>query len=170
MNVKISFKQVISPDYKIYITGGDNCYCGACGGVCDRLVMLVDKGTKTLRYLPIVGGETCLGKYCTHDIQLKDEWSDWVITRVTFGGNKWQAINRVTGDIIPVVVKNQKWGKDGEYGSFGSSFFGERVGDEVILRDLRKGVSFDEWLNDDSDFKTKQDKYTKETGWKLILK
>lgn len=112
---------------KIYITGGDNCYCGECGGLCDRHIMLVDTVEKTIEYLPMVFGETCLGQFCTSRILLADEWADWVIERITFGGKKWIAKNTQTGETMPVIVKNSKWGKDGEYGTIGCTWGGEKT-------------------------------------------
>jgi len=55
---------------KIYITGGDNCYCCECGGLCDRTVMEIDTERKTLKYID--GRGLCLGKYCWRHYTCED--------------------------------------------------------------------------------------------------
>lgn len=92
---------------KIIIDGGDNCYCCACGGVCDRRVLEEDTDAKTLKYID--GRGLCLGKYCMRvyvcddGTELRRDWN-----------NKIRAYR--DGVELPCVVRNQKWGKDGEYG------------------------------------------------------
>lgn len=93
---------------KIIITGGDNGYCCYCGGVCDRVVMEEDTDAKTLKYIDTEG--LCLGKFCWHETTLKDGTE----LRRDWGTGKVRAYRN--GVEIPCVVRNQKWGKDGEYG------------------------------------------------------
>lgn len=144
---------------KIIITGGDNCYCCHCGGVADRLVMELDTDAKTLRYIDMSG--FCLGKYC---------WRTGVLADGTelFKGydNKVRAFRN--GEEIPVSVRHSKWGKDGEYGSYGSSFWTDLKGGEETLRRLKKGYTFDEYLNDTREWKIKRQEMTEETGYRLV--
>ena len=98
---------------KIIITGGDNGYCGRCGGLCDRLVMECDTDKKTLRYID--GAGLCLGKFCWHEhicsdgtkLVRDDVWR-------ARGGVRVRVRAYRDGVEIPCVVKNRKWGKDGD--------------------------------------------------------
>lgn len=90
---------------KIIITGGDNCFCCACGGVCDRLVMEEDTKAKTLKYID--GRGLCLGQYCTRCYTCEDG------TELRRDGSKWRAYRN--GEELPCAVRGSKWGKDCEY-------------------------------------------------------
>lgn len=147
---------------KIIITGGDNCYCCRCGGVADRCVMEEDIVAKTLRYID--GHGLCLGKYCWHSYTCDDG---------TELKKLWSARPSAYRDVeLPCAVRNNKWGKDGEYGTRGSSFWAtsdEWKSGRVELRRWKGGADlFDEWYEDKSE--NKRDKYTEKTGWVLITK
>lgn len=111
------------------LTGGDNCCCGRCGGLCDRSILEIDDDEKTIK--GIDGWEICLGKWCWHSIPLGDGWflkrygkrkvygglaTDEV---ETYGGNKLYLVyideQGNETERRKVVVKGQKWGKDGEF-------------------------------------------------------
>lgn len=106
---------------KIYITGGDNCYCCECGGLCDRVVMEIDTERKTLKYID--GHGLCLGKYC---------WRHFVCEDGTELERDYTGKVRAyrNGVELPCVVKNSKWGKDGEFGSWGIC---RKIDDEFVL-------------------------------------
>lgn len=97
---------------KIVITGGDNCYCCECGGICDRLVMEEDTTAKTLRYID--GKGVCMGKYCW----CAHECDDGTELRRDWNGKTHAYRN---GEELPCVVRNNKWGKDGDYRTRGTS-------------------------------------------------
>lgn len=111
---------------KIVIDGGDNCYCCACGGLCDRCVLEEDTTAKTLKYID--GKGLCLGKYCfwvhicEDGTELRRDWN-----------GKVHAYR--DGEELPCVVRNNKWGKDGEFGTRGTSYGATREEGRVVLRD-----------------------------------
>ena len=119
---------------KIYIAGGDNCCCAICGGLCDRFVVAVDTTKKTLSLA--CEHEFCLGGTCWMDRSMCGEYEGWTLKRESNFGKagwwyKYYAENEETGEKIPVTVKDKKWGKDGEYGSFGFSYGGK---DGALMR------------------------------------
>ena len=136
---------------KVYITGGDNCYCCECGGVCDRLAILVDTEKKTLEYLPCP--EMCRGKWCWfrqgyRHYMRGNRWAGWYIERR--GSDRHPLYIFTDGATeLPVVVKKNKWGKDGEYGNWGIA---RRIGEEWVL------VSYETYSSDNPE----------RTGWKFI--
>lgn len=111
------------------MTGGDNGYCCQCGGLCDRVILAIDDEKKT--YSGIDGGNGfCLGKYCWRATPC----GDFLLKRYkkvkVYGGVATDEIECYGGDRLylvkldadgneiekhKVVVKGQKWGKDGEY-------------------------------------------------------
>lgn len=105
------------------ITGGDNGYCARCGGLCDRYLLEIDDKKKT--YRGIEGADICLGKWCWQTLCL----GDWQLVRGenNYGdfykmyGGKVYRLQRVGADgtileTRKVSVKNNKYGKDGEFG------------------------------------------------------
>lgn len=109
--------------YRFVITGGDNGYCVKCGGLCDRALLKIDDEAKTYKIYYFFNG--CLGKWCWHEQRFCD---GWMLVR----GRKWQGeftkmwtgnmfrMWRMDGDNVveevPVTVKGNKYGKDGEFG------------------------------------------------------
>lgn len=116
---------------KIIIDGGDNGYCCRCGGLCDRCILEEDTDAKTLKYID--GKGICLGKHCLRwhicedGTELRRDWN-----------GKVRAYRN--GEELPCVVRNNKWGKDGEFGTRGTSFGASREDYEsgrVALRDYK---------------------------------
>ena len=151
---------------KIIITGGDNCYCCRCGGICDRAVMEIDTEKKTLRYID--GHGLCLGKYC---------WSKYVCDDGTIlerhdvwsrHGVRVRVRAYRDGVELPCVVKHSKWGKDGEYGSYGSSFwskYNEKINGWELKDWKSKDCERDYW---EQDWEHRESEpYVKATGWIL---
>ena len=128
---------------KIIIDGGDNCYCCACGGLCDRAILEEDCAERTLKYIDSRG--VCLGKHCRKFYRCDDGTE---LERDCSG--KWDAWR--DGQHLNVVVRGAKWGKDCEYGTRGVALYAtkeEWESGRVALRDCE----------------------TKEpTGWTLITK
>lgn len=109
--------------YRFVITGGDNGYCAKCGGLADRALLRIDDEAKTYKIYYFFNG--CLGKWCWHEQRFCD---GWMLVR----GRKWQGeftkmwagnmfrMWRMDGDNVveevPVTVKGNKYGKDGEFG------------------------------------------------------
>lgn len=124
---------------KIYITGGDNCYCCECGGLCDRTVMEIDTERKTLKYID--GRGLCLGKHCWRHYTCEDGTE---LEREYTG--KVRAYRN--GVEIPCVVKNNKWGKDGEFGNWGIC---RKLGGEFVL------VSYETYTSENPE----------RTGWRF---
>lgn len=145
---------------KIIITGGDNGFCCRCGGLCDRAVMEADTEHRELKYIDTQG--VCLGKYCWRRYMCEDGTElvrDW--------NGKIHAYRN--GVELPCVVKHNKWGKDGEFGNLGSSFWCDRSEYEAKrchLRRMKRGLNFDDYLDDSGE--NKRDRYTEETGWALV--
>lgn len=133
---------------KIVITGGDNGYCCACGGLCDRVVMEEDTKAKTLKYID--GHGLCLGRYCWGAYRCDDgtELTKW---RAKVRAWRGDGGANIEGNEIECVVRGNKWGKDGEYGTRGSSF----------------GATREEWA---SGRVALRDGEGKATGWTLIVK
>lgn len=166
----------VKKNVRFVFTGGDNCYCGECGGVCDRRLMLIDKENKVLHYLPF--SETCLGKWCWYlhgnRIRLQGDWADWYVerrddTKIVRG--KLRTVSKyviTNGDIeYPVSITTNKWGKDGEYGKYGS------IGKETEkgfydLEAYRNNETYWEWERTIGTPEYKgHDYYYVPTGWKL---
>lgn len=128
---------------KIIIDGGDNGYCCNCGGLCDRHVLEEDTSAKTLKYID--GKGMCLGKHCMFahvcddGTELRHDWN-----------GKLHAYRN--GEELPCVVRGNKWGKDCEFGTRGTTYGAsveEYESGRVALRDYTTG---------------------KPTGWALIVK
>lgn len=111
--------------YRYIYTGGDNGYCARCGGLGDRVLLRVDDKAKT--YQAYYFAPSCLGKHCWRTQEL---YGGAVITRgVLVDNNKivynWLQpsknkiyivqTNGVELEYIKVQVKNNKYGKDGEF-------------------------------------------------------
>lgn len=111
--------------YRYIITGGDNGYCAKCGGLCDRALLRIDDDCKV--YKQYYRAPSCLGKHCWKRQEL---YGGVVIARgVVENGkllynllqpekNKIYIIEN-NGDetvFVKVTVKNNKYGKDGEFG------------------------------------------------------
>lgn len=152
---------------KIIITGGDNCYCCDCGGRCDRLVMEEDSEKKTLKYIDYK--ELCLGRYC------------WCTHFCNDGTYLKQWHGKVTAfredEELPCVVRNNKWGKDGEFGTRGSTFFAtaEEVeayrerGEALPLRDWKSDEAEEEYYEKrEAGEDVNRNDYAVATGWSLI--
>ena len=105
------------------ITGGDNGYCGRCGGLGDRALLQVDDKKHT--YKAYYFFEGCLGKWCWLEQKFDDgltlvRGKKWQgdFTKM-WGGNIYKMWRIKDGQVVeeyPVVVKNNKYGKDGEFG------------------------------------------------------
>lgn len=110
--------------YRYVITGGDNGYCCRCGGLCDRALLRIDDEAKTYKQYYFFEG--CLGKHCWRTQEL---YGGAVLTRgVLVDGHKIVynflqpsknkiyivQTNGTELEYIPVVVKGNKYGKDGE--------------------------------------------------------
>lgn len=105
------------------ITGGDNGYCGRCGGLCDRALLQVDDERQT--YKAYYFFEGCLGKWCWLEQKFDDgltlvRGKKWQgdFTKM-WGGNIYKMWRIKDGQVLeeyPVIVKNNKYGKDGEFG------------------------------------------------------
>ena len=158
---------------KIIITGGDNSYCCYCGGVGDRAVMEEDTDAKTLKY--IHGGELCLGKYCWREMTLEDGTE----LRRDWGTGKVRAYRN--GVELPCVVRNQKWGKDGEFGKRGNAWAKRKDGEDywrlIDWKDDESERAY--WAQYDradyQEYKASgkwraESEFCKETGWKLLAK
>ncbi len=110
---------------KFYITGGDNCYCPRCGGLCDRYVLCVDTEAKTLE---CVSNGFCLGKRCGDWHCLTGSLEGWSLHRefaVSKAGHsveRWMVVDKDGQEVAKAVVKGNKWGKDGEFGEYGTLF------------------------------------------------
>lgn len=159
---------------KIIIDGGDNCYCCRCGGVADRSVLEEDTVAKTLRYID--GRGICLGKYCWHDYTCDDG---------TELKKLWTGRPRAYRDGVelPCVVRNNKWGKDGEYGTRGTSICAsteEWKSGRVALMDWKSADAEKEyWAQYDApNYKELKEsgkwrhmrEFMRATGWTLITK
>lgn len=119
---------------RFVITGGDNCYCGRCGGACDRVLLEIDDEKKTYKGV----AELCLGKWCWRELPIGN---GWVLKRFekcgegefeSWGGNLHRLVHidkdgRET-DRRKVVVKNNKWGKDCEFKTYRN---GKMVWDKI---------------------------------------
>lgn len=109
--------------YRYIITGGDNGYCGKCGGLGDRILLRVDDTNKT--YKAYYFAPSCLGKWCWLEQKLADgmtlvRGNKWQgeFTKM-WGGNTYKMWRIKDGQVVeeyPVIVKNNKYGKDGEFG------------------------------------------------------
>ena len=105
------------------ITGGDNGYCCKCGGLCDRALLEIDDEHKT--YRGINGCDICLGKWCWRILPVGNGWFLKKYAKFkgeeveSWGGNIIKLVYiDDNGDELAsekVVVKNNKWGKDGEF-------------------------------------------------------
>lgn len=106
------------------ITGGDNGYCCRCGGLCDRVILEIDDKKKTYKVLD-EGNGVCLGKWCWHSLPIGN---GWFLKRYekccgkefeTYGGKLYRLVyideNGNETERRKVAIKNQKWGKDGEF-------------------------------------------------------
>ena len=106
------------------ITGGDNGYCCRCGGLCDRVILEVDDDKKTYKVVD-EGEGVCLGRWCWH---ARPCGGGWFLKRYStfngaefecYGGQKYYLVhvdeNGNETEKRKVIVKNQKWGKDGEF-------------------------------------------------------
>lgn len=137
---------------KIVITGGDNGYCCRCGGLCDRVVMEEDTDAKTLKYID--GRGLCLGCYCWRAYTCEDGTELVRELRYTRSGVRAKVRAYRNGEELPCVVRNNKWGKDGEFGARGCAW-----------RKREEGANY--WvLIDRADW----DEQKKETGWKLLAR
>lgn len=150
---------------KIVITGGDNCYCCECGGRCDRLVMEEDSEEKTLKYID--HREHCLGRYC------------WSVRSCNDGTELRQWCGKVrafrNGVELPCAVRNNKWGKDGDYGTRGSTFFATaeeleayRKGEALPLKSWRSDEAEEDYYKKlEAGERVKRSDYAVATGWSL---
>lgn len=107
------------------MTGGDNGYCAKCGGLGDRVLLRVDDEHKS--YKMFYRAPSCLGKNCWREEEL---YGGRVIARGILKDGKlvycWiepqknkiyiVQTNGTELEYIPVTVKNNKYGKDGEFG------------------------------------------------------
>lgn len=110
-------------DYRFVITGGDNGYCGSCGGLGDRMLLKVDDRKKEYKAYYFFRG--CLGKWCWREQEFMDgltlvRGKKWQgdFTKM-WGGNIYKMWEIKNGEVIkeyPVTVKGKKYGKDGEFG------------------------------------------------------
>jgi hypothetical protein len=112
--------------YRYVITGGDNGYCAKCGGLCDRSLLRIDDKNKTYKQYYFFEG--CLGKYCWRQQELYG--GAMLVRGMLIDGHKisWNMSNNSKNKVwlvqtngteleyIPVVVKGNKYGKDGEFG------------------------------------------------------
>lgn len=120
---------------KIVIDGGDNGYCCACGGLGDRCILEEDTSAKTLKYID--GRGVCLGARCWHDIECADGTRIVGERSYTRHGLRLKLHAERNGEVLPCAVRNNKWGKDGEYGTRGTSYGASRDAESgrVALRD-----------------------------------
>lgn len=105
------------------ITGGDNGYCSRCGGLGDRALLQVDDEKQTYKAYYFFKG--CLGKWCWLEQKFDDgltlvRGKKWQgdFTKM-WGGNIYKMWRIEDGKVVeeyPVIVKNNKYGKDGEFG------------------------------------------------------
>ena len=109
--------------YRYVITGGDNGYCCRCGGLCDRALLKINDEDKTYQAYYFFDG--CLGKWCWLEQKFSDgmtlvrgkKWQGDFAKM--WGGNIYKMWRIENGEVLeeyPVVVKNNKYGKDGEFG------------------------------------------------------
>lgn len=111
------------------ITGGDNGYCARCGGLGDRVLLRVDDEDRS--YKMFYRAPSCLGKHCWREQELyggraivrgklvKDEQGERIVYQWLDPSKNKIYIVQTNGtelEYIPVVVKNNKYGKDGEFG------------------------------------------------------
>lgn len=105
------------------ITGGDNGYCGKCGGLGDRMLLKVNDTKKT--YQAYYFFEGCLGGWCWVEQHFDDGMTlvrgkKWQgdFTKMWRGNiyKMWRIENGEVMEEYPVVVKGNKYGKDGEFG------------------------------------------------------
>lgn len=106
------------------LTGGDNGYCCQCGGLCDRCVLEIDDDKKTFRGVGTTDG-VCLGKWCWRSIPFGGGWFLKRYEKMecgefeSYGGNRYYLVyideQGNEKERRKVVVKGQKWGKDGEF-------------------------------------------------------
>jgi len=105
------------------ITGGDNGYCAKCGGLDDRMLLKVNDTKKT--YQAYCFFEGCLGGWCWLEQHFYDgmtlvrgkKWQG-EFTKMWCGNiyKMWRIENEKVVEEYPVVVKGNKYGKDGEFG------------------------------------------------------
>ena len=109
--------------YRFVITGGDNGYCVKCGGLCDRALLRVDDEAKTYKQYYFFHG--CLGKWCWLEQKFCDGWmlvrgKNWQgeFTKMWAGNmfRMWHMDGNNVVEEVPVTVKGNKYGKDGEFG------------------------------------------------------
>lgn len=106
------------------ITGGDNGYCARCGGLCDRVILEIDDDNKTIKGINNNDG-LCLGKWCWRVMPIGDGWFLKRYEKTSsgefesWGGNKYYLVyvddQGNETEKRKVTVKNNKWGKDGEF-------------------------------------------------------
>lgn len=110
--------------YRYVFTGGDNVYCGRCGGLGDRVLLRIDDENKT--YKAYYNAPSCLGKYCWYR---QDLYGGVTIVRgILIDGELYRDVLKPRNNKIyiledggnkqtytKVTVKNNKYGKDGEF-------------------------------------------------------
>lgn len=111
------------------LTGGDNGYCARCGGLGDRSLIVVDDARKAYRYF--YRAPSCLGQHCwrkqelcggrviARGVLVNDERGERLVYNFLEPKKNKIYIVSVDGERMhfePVVVKHNKYGKDGEFG------------------------------------------------------
>lgn len=111
------------------LTGGDNGYCARCGGLGDRALLVVDD--KKREYRAFYRAPSCLGRHCWRERELyggrviargvlvNDERGERLVYNFLNPQKNKIYIVSVDGERMcfdPVVVKHNKYGKDGEFG------------------------------------------------------
>lgn len=102
------------------LSGGDNSQCLTCGGIGDRFLLRVDDNNKTYK---VVAWDLCIGKYCWRRIELdgggvlaRGELVDGKLLEYKSKHKLW--VIQTNGDELEyyrVTIKNNKYGKDGEF-------------------------------------------------------
>ena len=178
---------------KIIIDGGDNGYCARSNSLADRCVLVLDTKEKTIRYANASG--ICLCKHCFYPKELDlGDGRSWYLFRdeiIHFNsrGRMSHRYKYYAEDItdtklsnfehnpekqIPVTVKGNKWGKDCEFGVYGSAYGADTTrdiyGSKVIeLVRFRKDREKEYWGNYDARSEKPNDYWFEKTGWKLVI-
>lgn len=166
---------------KFIITGGDNGYCGYSNSIADRELMVVNTAKKTLQYVSFPS--ICLCQKCFYPkCSNSGKYAGFYLFRYrksARGGTYTYTFESTSGKlcdlhdpehntIYPVEVKGNKWGKDGEYGSYGMVYGAtyETDADSIDLVRFKKDKETEYWA--DSDNRKPNDYYFEPTGWKLL--
>lgn len=173
---------------KIIIDGGDNGYCAYSNSLCDRNAILVDTTEKTLRY---VGGGICLCQHCFYPKSLNiDKEKAWYLFRDVIAhfnsrgrmSHRYKYYAECVGkdlhspknERMKVEVKSNKWGKDCEFGIYGSTYGATYKIDphsttEIELVRFRKDREQEYWNDSDSRAEKPKAYWFEKTGWKLVV-